>query len=69
MSTVLPHELGCKPNRKDVAMGEKARLLLAFLTLMAALPVLMACNTARGAGEDLKAAGKTIEHAADDHKP
>jgi predicted small secreted protein len=33
--------------------------------LVAATPVLSACYTARGAGEDLSAAGKSIEHSAD----
>lgn len=28
-------------------------------------PVLSACYTTRGAGEDLSAAGKSIEHSAD----
>jgi predicted small secreted protein len=46
-------------------MREKARLLLALAGLIAAVPMLTACYTARGAGEDLSAAGKSIEHSAD----
>ena len=38
---------------------------LALALLVAAAPVLSACYTARGAGEDLSAAGKSIEHSAD----
>jgi predicted small secreted protein len=43
----------------------KVRLCLAMALLVAAAPVLSACYTARGAGEDLSAAGKSIEHSAD----
>jgi predicted small secreted protein len=46
-------------------MREKARLLLALAALVVAAPVLTACYTARGAGEDLSAAGRSIEHSAD----
>ena len=46
-------------------MRTKARLWLALALLVAAAPVLSACYTARGAGEDLSAAGKSIEHSAD----
>jgi predicted small secreted protein len=42
-----------------------ARLWLALALLVAATPVLSACYTTRGAGEDLSAAGKSIEHSAD----
>jgi predicted small secreted protein len=40
-------------------------LLLAFAILITAAPMLSACYTARGAGEDLSAAGKSIEKSAD----
>ncbi|MEA2736961.1 MAG: hypothetical protein QOH05_268 [Acetobacteraceae bacterium] len=46
-------------------MREKARLLLTLAALVAAAPMLSACYTTRGAGEDLSAAGKGIEHSAD----
>jgi predicted small secreted protein len=42
-----------------------ARLWLALALLVAATPVLSACYTARGAGEYLSAAGKSIEHSAE----
>jgi predicted small secreted protein len=45
----------------------KARLWLALAILIAATPVLSACYTARGAGEDLSAAGQGLEHSADKH--
>lgn len=46
-------------------MHTKARVWLALALLVAAAPVLTACYTTRGAGEDLSAAGKTIENSAD----
>jgi predicted small secreted protein len=38
---------------------------LALALLVAATPTLSACHTTRGAGEDLNAAGRSIEHSAD----
>jgi predicted small secreted protein len=38
---------------------------LTLALLVAAAPMLSACNTTRGAGEDLSAAGHGIEKAAD----
>jgi predicted small secreted protein len=46
-------------------MRERAGLLLALAALVAAASMLTACYTTRGAGEDLSAAGKSIEHSAD----
>lgn len=46
-------------------MRAQARLLLTLAALAAAAPLLSACYTTRGAGEDLSAAGKGIEHSAD----
>ena len=46
-------------------MREKARLLLAFVAFVAVAPMLAACYTTRGAGEDLSAAGKSISNSAD----
>ncbi|MDR3534726.1 MAG: entericidin A/B family lipoprotein [Rhodopila sp.] len=46
-------------------MRQNARLLLALATLVAAVPLLTACYTTRGAGEDLQAAGKGITNSAD----
>jgi predicted small secreted protein len=46
-------------------MGKNARLLLALVTLVAVAPMLSACYTARGAGEDLTAAGKSLTNSAD----
>jgi predicted small secreted protein len=46
-------------------MRKNTRLLLTLAALVAAAPMLTACYTTRGAGEDLSAAGKSIEHSAD----
>jgi predicted small secreted protein len=46
-------------------MHGKARLLLLLAALVATAPVLSACYTARGAGEDLSAAGRSITNSAD----
>ncbi len=46
-------------------MRTKARLALAIVMLTAAAPLLSACYTTRGAGEDLQAAGKGITNSAD----
>jgi predicted small secreted protein len=46
-------------------MRKNARLLLTLAALAAVAPMLAACYTTRGAGEDLSAAGKSIEHSAD----
>ncbi len=46
-------------------MRKQARVWAALALLVAAAPVLSACYTTRGAGEDLSAAGHGIENAAD----
>ncbi len=46
-------------------MRDKVWLLLALAALAAAAPMLTACYTTQGAGEDLSAAGKSISNSAD----
>ena len=41
----------------------------AVLALLAAVPLLGACHTTAGAGQDISATGRTIEHAADKATP
>jgi predicted small secreted protein len=48
-------------------MRRYARILLALAALVAAAPMLTACYTTRGAGEDLSAAGKKLSGSAEDH--
>lgn len=41
----------------------------ALLALLAAAPLLSACNTTAGAGRDLSKAGTAIENSAEKHAP
>jgi predicted small secreted protein len=43
--------------------------VIALLSLVAAAPLLSACHTTAGAGQDISAAGKAIEKSADKHAP
>jgi predicted small secreted protein len=42
---------------------------LTLLLLIAAAPLLGACHTTAGAGEDLSSAGHELTHSADQHTP
>ncbi len=42
---------------------------LALLALLAAAPLLSACNTTEGAGRDLSAAGHAMTNSAEHHAP
>ena len=44
-------------------------IALALLSLLAAAPMLGACNTTAGAGQDLSAAGHAVTNSADKLKP
>jgi predicted small secreted protein len=48
-------------------MRDRVKLFVALALLLAAAPMLSACYTTKGAGEDLSAAGHGITHAADEH--
>jgi predicted small secreted protein len=50
-------------------MRTRASMWLTLALLVTAAPMLSACYTTRGAGEDLSAAGHGIEHAADKNTP
>ena len=50
-------------------MRKNASITLALLLLIAAAPLLGACNTTAGAGQDLSATGHAITNSADQHKP
>ncbi|MBY0406851.1 MAG: entericidin A/B family lipoprotein [Rickettsiales bacterium] len=39
-----------------------------LLATMSLLPLLAACNTMEGAGEDIQAGGSKLERSADKHK-
>jgi len=50
-------------------MNKKLITCLTLLLLVAAAPLLSACHTTAGAGQDISATGKAIEKAADKHTP
>jgi predicted small secreted protein len=50
-------------------MYKKLIFGLALLGLVAVTPLLSACHTTAGAGQDISATGKAIEKAADKHTP
>lgn len=50
-------------------MRANLTLALTLLALLGAAPLLAACHTTAGAGEDLSAAGHAVTHSADKHTP
>ena len=50
-------------------MLAKLSIALAVLMLLAAAPLLSACNTTAGAGEDMSATGHAITHSAEKNTP
>jgi len=59
----LFHTKGFLQMRKNLSIA------LALLMLLAAAPLLGACHTTAGAGEDLSAAGHAMTNSADKHAP
>jgi predicted small secreted protein len=50
---------------KGITMQRKLVVLLALLALAGTSPLLTACYTTAGAGQDLQAAGQGLERSAD----
>ena len=50
-------------------MRKNLSIALAFLMLIAAAPLLGACHTTAGAGQDLSDAGHAMTNSADKHAP
>ena len=50
-------------------MHTKLSVALALLVLIGAAPLLGACHTTAGAGEDISATGQAITHSADKNTP
>jgi predicted small secreted protein len=51
-------------------MYKKSTMLaLTLFVLLGAAPLLGACHTTAGAGEDISKTGQAIEHSADKHSP
>jgi predicted small secreted protein len=52
---------------KGSGMRRKFTLALTIAALLGAMPLLSACYTTQGAGQDLQAAGKNLSNSAADH--
>ena len=50
-------------------MRTNLSIALTLLVLIAAVPLLGACNTTAGAGEDISATGHAITHSAEKNTP
>ena len=50
-------------------MRKKLSITLALLVLIGAAPLLGACQTTAGAGEDISAGGHAITNSAEKHAP
>ncbi len=50
-------------------MRTNLSIALTLLVLVAAVPLLGACNTTAGAGEDISATGHAITHSAEKNTP
>jgi predicted small secreted protein len=50
-------------------MRKNLSIALALFILIGAAPLLGACHTTAGAGEDMSAAGSALTHSADKHTP
>src|SRR4051794_37132206 len=58
--------VSCRVRRKEAAsMQRKLAAILTLLALAATAPLLTACYTTQGAGQDLQAAGRGLERSAD----
>jgi entericidin B len=52
-------------NSTEVVVRIEARFWLALAVLVVAAPILSGCNTVRGVGQDMSAAGRGIAHTAE----
>jgi predicted small secreted protein len=56
-------------NERIITMRTTLSITLALFVLIGAMPLLGACHTTAGAGEDLSATGHVITHSADKNTP
>jgi len=56
-----------RTKERDAIMKRKLAIVLALMALAGTAPLLTACYTTQGAGEDLQAAGHGLEHSAERH--
>jgi predicted small secreted protein len=52
-----------------IAMPKNFMRTLTLLALLGVAPLLGACHTTAGVGEDISQGGKAIEHSAEKHAP
>jgi predicted small secreted protein len=67
VTAALPKTAECeilRQERKPI-MKRKLALIFTLLALVGTAPLLSACYTTAGAGQDLQAAGKGLERSAD----
>ncbi len=50
-------------------MSKKFSIALTFLVLISTAPLLGACHTTAGAGQDISATGHALTNSADKHTP
>jgi predicted small secreted protein len=50
-------------------MSKKLSIAVTFLVLISIAPLLGACHTTAGAGEDISATGHALTNSADRHTP
>jgi predicted small secreted protein len=66
---LLPAEPRYQYREKDSSMYKKLILAPAVLLLVAVAPLLSACHTTAGAGQDISASGKALENSAKKNTP
>jgi entericidin B len=54
---------------RNTTMRKNLPIILALFALVAAAPILSACQTTAGAGEDISAGGKALTKSAEKHAP
>jgi predicted small secreted protein len=58
-----------KPHKRIISMRMKLSIALTLLVLIGAAPLLGACHTTAGAGEDISSTGHAITHSAEKNTP
>lgn len=61
-------DLGSEPMKVET-MSKNLVLIVTFIALVGAVPLLAACHTTAGAGEDISKTGQAIEKSAERHAP
>ena len=70
MVTTTPDIPGSRSgNNESRTMRKNFLLIVTFIALAGAMPLLAACNTTAGAGKDISNTGQAIEKSADKHAP